>query len=184
MSAEKQSQQYLWHLFFVLQSPILFLNWVIWGPTVVQAHLCYCAWFCLWVSAGSESYGELTISPLYRWVWLYWCKELVWADGRRNRTIKWFIDAPAPGWVSLVLLFNKQPSLFQSTKGWQLWVVWHVFCFVFMIFFFYDNQYSNNNNNKNVKNPSQSFPVFLLLLVICWCSWNGRHLHLWYLRAF
>jgi len=45
------------------------------------------------------------------------------------------------------------------------------FFVLFLWFFFYDNQYSNNNNNKNVKNPSQSFPVFLLLLVICWCSW-------------
>lgn len=159
MSAEKQSQQYLWHLFFVLQSPILFLNWVIWGPTVVQAHLCYCAWFCLWVSAGSESYGELTISPLYRWVWLYWCKELVWADGRRNRTIKWFIDAPAPGWVSLVLLFNKQPSLFQSTKGWQLWVVWR-FLFCFYDFFFMIINIATTTTTKMSRippSPSQCF---------------------------
>lgn len=159
MRAEKQSQQYLWHLFFVLQSPILFLNWVIWGPTVVQAHLCYCAWFCLWVSAGSESYGELTISPLYRWVWLYWCKELVWADGRRNRTIKWFIDAPAPGWVSLVLLFNKQPSLFQSTKGWQLWVVWR-FLFCFYDFFFMIINIATTTTTKMSRippSPSQCF---------------------------
>lgn len=159
MSAEKQSQQYLWHLFFVLQSPILFLNWVIWGPTVVQAHLCYCAWFCLWVSAGSESYGELTISPLYRWVWLYWCKELVWADGRRNKTIKWFIDAPAPGWVSLVLLFNKQPSLFQSTKGWQLWVVWR-FLFCFYDFFFMIINIATTTTTKMSRippSPSQCF---------------------------
>lgn len=159
MSAEKQSQQYLWHLFFVLQSPILFLNWVIWGPTVVQAHLCYCAWFCLWVSEGSESYGELTISPLYRWVWLYWCKELVWADGRRNKTIKWFIDAPAPGWVSLVLLFNKQPSLFQSTKGWQLWVVWR-FLFCFYDFFFMIINIATTTTTKMSRippSPSQCF---------------------------
>lgn len=159
MRAEKQSQQYLWHLFFVLQSPILFLNWVIWGPTVVQAHLCYCAWFCLWVSAGSESYGELTISPLYRWVWLYWCKELVWADGRRNKTIKWFIDAPAPGWVSLVLLFNKQPSLFQSTKGWQLWVVWR-FLFCFYDFFFMIINIATTTTTKMSRippSPSQCF---------------------------
>lgn len=159
MRAEKQSQQYLWYLFFVLQSPILFLNWVIWGPTVVQAHLCYCAWFCLWVSAGSESYGELTISPLYRWVWLYWCKELVWADGRRNRTIKWFIDAPAPGWVSLVLLFNKQPSLFQSTKGWQLWVVWR-FLFCFYDFFFMIINIATTTTTKMSRippSPSQCF---------------------------
>lgn len=159
MRAEKQSQQYLWHLFFVLQSPILFLNWVIWGPTVVQAHLCYCAWFCLWVSEGSESYGELTISPLYRWVWLYWCKELVWADGRRNRTIKWFIDAPAPGWVSLVLLFNKQPSLFQSTKGWQLWVVWR-FLFCFYDFFFMIINIATTTTTKMSRippSPSQCF---------------------------
>lgn len=159
MSAEKQSQQYLWHLFFVLQSPILFLNWVIWGPTVVQAHLCYCAWFCLWVSAGSESYGELTISPLYRWVWLYWCKELVWADGRRNRTTKWFVDAPAPGWVSLVLLFNKQPSLFQSTKGWQLWVVWR-FLFCFYDFFFMIINIATTTTTKMSRippSPSQCF---------------------------
>lgn len=159
MRAEKQSQQYLWHLFFVLQSPILFLNWVIWGPTVVHAHLCYCAWFCLWVSAGSESYGELTISPLYRWVWLYWCKELVWADGRRNRTIKWFIDAPAPGWVSLVLLFNKQPSLFQSTKGWQLWVVWR-FLFCFYDFFFMIINIATTTTTKMSRippSPSQCF---------------------------
>lgn len=159
MRAEKQSQQYLWHLFFVLQSPILFLNWVIWGPTVVQAHLCYCAWFCLWVSEGSESYGELTISPLYRWVWLYWCKELVWADGRRNRTTKWFVDAPAPGWVSLVLLFNKQPSLFQSTKGWQLWVVWR-FLFCFYDFFFMIINIATTTTTKMSRippSPSQCF---------------------------
>lgn len=177
----KQNQEYLSHLLFVLQSTVLFLNWVIWGSTVLQANLCYCTWFCLWASAGSGSYGELTMSPVYHWVWLCWCKESVWADGRRDRTTKWFIDAPAPGWISLALLVNKQPSLLQSTKGWQLWVVWRVFLILFLWSFFHDNQYSNN---KNVKNPSQSFPMFFLLLVICWFSWNGRHLHLWYRRAF